>query len=536
MKNFRIIALLSAGIILLLAGCQKGPEGRNSANLIKFKAISSAPVTRTAYATGEGAVTGGVHRIDWKAGDQVVVWSDEALNQLSTPTKQYTYDVGTITTNGAKSIATAYDDNSQGLTWTEGVESFKFCAYYPAGGYTDIITDGDGNPTSLTATIPASQAISGVADGFGSPDMKTAFLLANPISVQSKSEVDLQFAPYFTCFELNVSSTDAINIASVTLISEQRTNEGVAFGPSTVSGAFTAALSSLSAETWTVEVPSPTTSNVKTVATFNPAIELTKANESDAKTNEVKFVVFAVPQDIASLTFDFELSTGEHRFASLSYAKTENGHTAGDPVTFAARKKHNINGLTLAPINKETELILKVVEWTDASGTVTYGTEAIANAVALDYASGAAITSGGGRRQNNNFAVAYDPGTGSTPATDANPIVAYFSVFAPYETSGTTVTSKWEITVTGATDKMDVNISSPATGTTKTKDDETGTIVLSGPTGTRVEFKISRIASVSASDQIQLNFAVVMSDGRRFSINSEITRANALTISGKVGN
>ena len=212
----------------------------------------------------------------------------------------------------------------------------------------------------------------------------------------------------------------------------------------------------------------------------------------------------------------------------MSYAKAEGGHAIGDPVTFAGRKKHKITNLTLAPINKEVELILKVMPWEDETGTVIYGTEAIANAVALEYASGAGKTSGGARRQNNWFLEAYS-GTG----TDANPIVAYFSVFAPYETSGETVTSKWEITVTGDIDKMDVNVTSPTVGVTKTTAD--GKIVITGPTGTRVEFKVSRTAAVDASNQIQLNFCVIMSDGRRFSINSEVTRLNALTISGKVG-
>ena len=358
------------------------------------------------------------------------------------------------------------------------------------------------------------------------------------MSVAAKTLVDLQFEPYFTAFELNVSSTDEIKIKSVTLKSEERTNGANTFGPSVVSGSFTAAMSLADANpAWAVTVPAVTTANVQAVATFSPAVELKKASASDTKTNEVRFVVFAAPKDITSLTFDFELENAagnpEHRFASLSYAKAEGGHAIGDPVTFAGRKKHKITNLTLAPINKEVELILKVMPWEDETGTVIYGTEAIANAVALEYASGAGRTSGGGRRQLNWFAEDYAPGTGETPAVDENPIVAYFSVFAPYETSGETVTTKWEITVTGATDKMDVNVTSPTTGVVKTTSTEDGKITITGPTGTRVEFKVSRKAAVTASDEIQLNFGVLMSDGRRFSINSEVTRLNALTIKGK---
>ena len=545
MRKATFIVLLGAGIILSLAGCQKGPERSQTANLVKFKATSAAPLTRAAYATGSDAVVGGVQRIDWKAGDQVLVWSDKALNQLSPAKKQYTYAVGTITTTGAKSIATAYDDASQGLTWTEGVSTFKFAAYSKQGISEDA-WDADGNPTALTASVPAEQTVT-FTDGYGLSGMDM-FLIANPLSVAANTEVDLQFEPYFTAFEINVASTDEIKIKGVTLRSEARTNGANTFGPSTMNGSFTAFMSLADANpAWVVTVPETTVDNAKVATTFATPIELTKASEDAAKTNEARFVLFATPNDITSLTMDFLIENAagneEHRRVTLAYAKAEGEHAAGDPVTFAARKKHKITGLTLAPINKDVELILKVMPWEDETGTVTYGTEAIANAVALEYASGAGVNSGGSRRRENYFAEAYDPGTGETPATDANPIVAYFSVFAPYETTTTgegesavtTVTTKWKITVTGATDKMDVNISSPipspTSGITKTVNND-GSIVLSGPTGTRVEFKVSRKAAVTASDQIQLNFGVVMSDGREFSINSEVTRANALTIRG----
>ena len=530
MRKATFIVLLGAGIIFSLAGCQKGPERNSAANLIKFQATSSTPLTRTAYATGEGAESGGVHRIDWKAGDQVLVWSDEAKNQLSSPTTRYTYEVGTITTSGTKSIASAYDDNSQGLTWTEGVETFQFAACYPATGFTET-TGSDGNPAVLTATIPARQAIT-FTNGFGSPDMSTAFMLATPVSVSAKTLVDLQFAPYYTCFEINVSSTDEVKINSVTLISETRTNGENTFGPSTVSGSFEAAMSLADTDpAWAVTVPTVTTDNAQVVATFATPVELKKAQATDAKTNEVKFLVFAVPQDITSLTMDFNLTNAanetEHRRATMTYAKEADDHAVGDPVTFAARKKHNIKGLTLAPINKEVELTLQVVEWEDVTGTVTYGPDAVINATALEYVSGAAKTEGGSRRRNNNFAVAYNPVDG----VDQDPIWGYFYIFAPMEMSGTTNNTKWQITVTGAIDKMDVSVLQ-----TNTKTTSDGKIVITGPTGGRVDFKISRKSAVTADDQIQLNFAVVMGDGRVISINSEITRRNALTITGKVGN
>ena len=270
------------------------------------------------------------------------------------------------------------------------------------------------------------------------------------------------------------------------------------------------------------------------VATFETPVELKKANSSDAKTNEVKFVIFAVPQDITSLTMAFNLvgddntTVVETRRATLTYKNADSNHAAGDPVTFAARKKHNIIGLTLAPINKEVELILQVVAWEDKTGTVTYGPDAVIDATALEYVSGAAVTGSGSRRRNNNFAEAYAPVDG----VDMAPIWGYFYIFAPMEMDGTTNNTKWRITVTGATDKMDVDVIQ-----TNSKTGGDGEpIVITGPTGGRVDFKISRKTAVSETDKIQLNFAVVMNDGRVISINSEVTRRNELTITGKVGN
>lgn len=532
MRKATFIVLLGAGIILSLAGCQKGPERSQTANLVKFKATSAAPLTRAAYATGSDAVVGGVQRIDWKAGDQVLVWSDEALNQLSPAKKQYTYAVGTITKNGAKSIATAYDDASQGLTWTEGVSTFKFAAYSKQG-ISEAAWDADGNPTALTATVPDEQTVT-FTDGYGLSGMDM-FLIANPLKVAANTEVDLQFEPYFTAFEINVASTDEIKIKGVTLRSEARTNGANTFGPSTMNGSFTASMSLADANpAWVVTVPETTETNAHQVATtFATPIALTKASEEAAKTNEARFVLFATPNDITSLTMDFLIENAagneEHRRASLSYKEGDSTHAAGDPVTFAGRKKHKITGLTLAPINKDIELILQVKPWVDETGTINYGPDAIINATALEYVSGAAITEGGSRRRNNNFASNYAPVEG----VDQAPIWGYFYVFAPMEIENNANKTKWQITVSGATNLMDVNVLQTE-GLDKTTNGD-GTIILTGPTGGRVDFQISRLATVTAANTIQLNFAVVMSDGRVISMNSEITRRNALTISGKVG-
>ena len=133
--------------------------------------------------------------------------------------------------------------------------------------------------------------------------------------------------------------------------------------------------------------------------------------------------------------------------------------------------------------------------------------------MALEYAKGAAKTSGSDRRWANNF------------ANNTDPIEAYFSVYSPQN-------ANWKIKVTGATNKLLVTADN---ATSTTTDDG---LELTGATGGRVHFTITRATGDNAptdSDEIKLNFFVVL-NGREISMNSEITRKNELTITGKVGN
>jgi hypothetical protein len=226
-----------------------------------------------------------------------------------------------------------------------------------------------------------------------------------------------------------------------------------------------------------------------------------------------------MPADITALQMEFDTVVGEKaetRKVTISYAKpgTTSDGTAfakGDPITFKALKKHNIKGIVLPKsVNHDIVLDFQVMPWVDSEGNMTYGPDAIANAVALEYASGAAITTGGSRRRNNNF------------ADETNPIHAYFSVFAPQD--GT-----WKITATGATEKILLQAWNVAGATPTTE--------LTGTVDGRVDFLIVRKtdATVNPTDQIQINFSVVTAGGQEININSEVTRASALTITGKIG-
>ena len=139
MKNFTNIILLSAGILLSLTGCQKG-TGTNEGNgkLVRFS-MSTGTSTRTAYS---GEVKNGKERIDWAAGDKVMIWSDNAtVRPEGTPyfsgnNNLAVYTVGTITTSEEKSYATIEDPAGNGLQYPDEDPGSQFWGVYPASAVT----------------------------------------------------------------------------------------------------------------------------------------------------------------------------------------------------------------------------------------------------------------------------------------------------------------------------------------------------------------------------------------------------------------
>ena len=509
MRNTVKAFLLAAGVLLSLTGCQKGSFGKVGQE-VRFGAVTGKPETRTSYSNSNESETTGWERIDWKQGDIFRVYSSVAAKLNGNHYSDYYVNDGTP--NGRISEASIENNEAGGLVWGEGTNDFYALYPYNAFEVTEE-TDAPGKVSAAKAAIPATQELTKAKDREYYPDMKYAYMLALAKG-EAKSTVELNFYPYFTAFEFEVCADKNMKIKGFKMSSSDKGDD---FAATPLSGEFTAT----PAETnWTVDdAPEISDENRSVTATFASPIELTLANGA-TKTDAAHFTVFAAPRDLTSLTLEFTVEVDgveETRSLFVSYAKdgtTSEGtaYAKGDPVTFKALKKHNIKGIVLpASINHDIVLDFQVMPWEDRDGNMTYGPDAIANAVALEFASGAAVTSGSSRRQNNNFANATDP------------IHAYFSVFAPQD--GT-----WKITATGATDKLLLATwSATAIGTPTTE--------LTGNVGSRVDFLIVRKegATVSATDQIQINFSVVTAGGQEININSEVTRASALTITGKIG-
>lgn len=493
MRIISKMILLSAGILLSLTGCQKGNENDGtSGKPVQFGAIAGAPGTRTGFS---GDLIDNWERIDWKPGDQVLIWSDNAANREGRSGKSAVYDIINISAQGKESHAKITRSGEDGLVFLDEESSYQFWGIYPAKAVSTAPAAGE-----LSFSIPASQTVG---------DMDNGVMLAYK-SIPSEQHVDLRFNPAFTAFSITVAAEVAMKINGFTMTSVERKNGTNTFGPSVLNGPVAAKVQD-GDDVWTYTVPAASESNTSISTTFATPLNLTLA-EGASKTNEVTFILFAVPVDITSLTLLFNVTVGdkaETRKVSISYAKDGNGFAKGDPVSFAGMKKHNIKGLVLpASVNHDVVLDFQVMPWNNSEDEVTYGPDDIVNAVALEYASGAGRTTGGARRRNNWF------------LDETNPIIAYFSVFTP---NGAT----WKIKVSGATDKFTVTGLSEGSTTDGTE--------ITGPVGGRALFKIDRVGTVTESDEIYLNFYVVTSDDREISINSEITRGNALTISGKVG-
>ncbi len=500
MKNYSHFAIIGIGILLSIAGCQKGTDysdDTDSQRLVQFGAQAGAPSVRTEYS---GVVVDGWERINWTEGDQILVWSDNAINRDNRPGKSAVYDILNIREQGKESHASMNRSGEDGLVFLKTPSDYKFWGMYPSNAYKTMPTAGE-----VSFDIPATQT---------SSDMTKAVQLAYA-SIPEEQHVDLHFKPAYTAFSFTVAAAVDMQINGFTMTSIARENGGKTFGPSVMNGTVAA---KVEGSEWKYTVPEVAEGNTSISTSFSTPLELTKAVGAE-KTNEVTFMLFAVPADITSLTMQFNVTVNgkaETRKLSVSYAKdgtTSDGTTyvKGDPITFKALKKHNIKGIVLPKsVNHDVVLDFQVMPWEDSEGNMTYGPDAIANAVALEFASGAAITTGGSRRRNNNF------------ADETNPIHAYFSVFAPQ--GGT-----WKITATGATEKILLQAWND--------DDAEPTTELTGTVAGRVDFLIVRKtdATVNPTDQIQINFSVVTAGGQEININSEVTRASALTITGKIG-
>ena len=355
MRNIAQTLLLSAGILLSLTGCQKGTT-EGSGKDVKFTASTKNIETRTAFGNVVTENNLDIQRIDWKNGDKILIWSDNAVvrENLSHPsfssnnTHIATYSVYNIREEGRKSVANIDDPAGLGLRYQDDPSmKYAFWGIYPAGAVT-------ANPSvnnSAEFTLMDSQT--GVE-----PDMNQAFMTAVALNNEANKPVELQFYPAFTTFEFILKGGDddnySLEISKFALESEGE-------GGTDLAGKFVATCTN---GTWTYDCEDEGNSRLITV-TFPQPLTITKGSEAT-------FRFFALPQDLKNLRITFWTNEGTKSTKLMQKGSVNQSTGEGDYMTFAGTKYHKIKGLVLPAgmFFSYITLDLQVLEWqtTDMTG------------------------------------------------------------------------------------------------------------------------------------------------------------------------
>ncbi len=356
MRNIAQTILLSAGILLSLTGCQKGTTVGGGKD-VKFKASANNLETRTAFGDVVTENTLAIQRIDWKSGDKLLIWSDNAIvrENLSHPsfssnnTHIATYSVANIREEGRKSVANIEDPAGLGLRYLDDPSlKYAFWGIYPAGAVT-------ANPSvNNSAELTLYDTQTGV-----DPDMNQAFMTAVALNNEAEKPVELQFFPAFTTFEFILEGGDddnySLEISKFALESEGE-------GGTDLAGKFIATCTN---GTWTYDCEDEGNSRLITV-TFPEPLTITKGTSAS-------FRFFALPQDLTNLRITFWTNEGTKSTKLMKKGTVNQSTGAGEYMTFAGTKYHKIKGLVL-PAGMYFSYItldLQVLEWeaTNMEGT-----------------------------------------------------------------------------------------------------------------------------------------------------------------------
>ena len=232
MKNrFYFLMILPLLATMILTGCDPTLENE-SGRKVKFTASANmTPTTKTSY----GSVVEGFQIINWVGGanaDVIRIYSSDTHvenadfpgNAGSTGTitdpnlvSDYwyaDYKIGTVNTEGHKSVAKLQNVGENGLTW-EGTSPAVFYAAYP---HTTAINANSDGKLRFVPSVPGGNgdATPGVQDGNEAKVSQMPLLAMK--TVPSDQPVKLDFYPAFDAFEFHLKSrTLALTVQSVEL-------------------------------------------------------------------------------------------------------------------------------------------------------------------------------------------------------------------------------------------------------------------------------------------------------------------------------
>lgn len=385
MKNIVKMALLSAGIVLSLASCQKGTTPGNLAGkAVRFNAMSGSVSTRTEF-SADGTQDGSSvdlfgrkilkhERINWVVGDAILVASDFATIYGDPSTKYATYTVAKVTPNGDISEAELDEKaGSEELFFNDEHDKYKFWGIYPAtaGKGTDLVNAGASytingaqpvNDPTATASDPVT--VDGVTKKLTtlSADMSEAVMLA-AAEDQTTESVVMQFYPGFTAFEFTLNSlTSDLELATL----ELKNAAGKSLAGDVVATIKTGGNSTFEC----------TASDNALKYTFPEGTKITKDDY-------LTFTVFALPEDIEGLDLKFTMADGEVQTAKLK--QTVNGEKKD--ITFEKCKKHCLRGIAVKGgwNFKYLTLDIDVLKWVDVESDISSGDGVQATQFAMSF-------------------------------------------------------------------------------------------------------------------------------------------------------
>ena len=351
MKKTTRIILLSAGILLSITGCEKGPRGDRGGKSVNLNVVTmeSEPSTRTAY-SGEGTwVDANDHskglsweRINWSVGDEILIWGTNVTvrNEGEHPDYDGATNIATYTVSGVskkndtQSLATISDNNGYGLRYDDGASSYTFWGIYPAGAVV-----GESAPTGSTV----SYAISGTqTNGTSGPDMQQAVMLSVLEGASPAGTNTMEFYPAFTAYQFDITTKtdDSFTLKRVKISS--------ANGTTALCGTVTATIAASGASTYAL-------SDGGSSITCTPETALTISD-----TQHAVVTILASPNGSEGLKVSFVLGKGDTEIVRTATLKK-----SGSAMSFAGCKKHVIKGIivpTDAYFDKIT-LRLQVQGW-----------------------------------------------------------------------------------------------------------------------------------------------------------------------------
>lgn len=498
MKSICRMILLSAGIVLSLAGCQKGnTPGEATGKSVKFSATSGSIDTRTVF-TGDGATSTSTdefgrkilahERINWVPGDQVMIASDYAAVP-GTSTKYASYTVYQINEQGDKCYATLEEKDDNELFFDENQNSYKFWGVYPAAAAQGRMLQENhqveykvgqsqaafGTPVTKDYTINnKTVTLTTLA-----PDMSKNAVQLAAAENQTPEKVELEFYPGFTAYEFTLNARDTeVSLQSVVLT----TAEGKA-----LAGSVKATIQSGGNSTFSDFVYY---TDGKLIYTF-------PENTIISPTKYLTFTVLALPEKAEGLNLEFHMGDGTVTKAKLK-KKAD-----GSPIEFDGCKKHCLRGIAVPGGWKFLTLDIHVMEWTEVPLTESNKNAVQATQFAVDGA--------------DNLRTLKD----AVNKVDANKDYRQCWVFAPAKTvtveykimmpeSGT-----WAIEKLGDVSDFTVNVTSSA-GAVSSEGNKYSGALATGST------YITMTITSSATALKKIYFKTTASDGTSyFSLDSE---------------